>query len=38
MDAHEVTNLEYHQFILENPEWQKEQIAAEFHDGNYLEK
>ena len=36
MDAHEVTNREYHQFILENPEWQKEQIAARFHDGNYL--
>ena len=36
MDAHEVTNLEYHQFILENPQWQKGQIAAEFHDGNYL--
>ena len=36
MDAHEVTNREYHQFALENPQWQKEQIEARFHDGNYL--
>ena len=36
MDAHEVTNVEYRQFLLENPTWQKSQIDAGFHDGAYL--
>ena len=36
MDAHEVTNLEYRQFLLENPSWQKTRIDANFHDGAYL--
>ena len=38
MDAHEVTNLEYQQFLLENPEWQKANIEARFHDGAYLKE
>ena len=38
MDAYEVTNLEYQQFLLENPEWQKANIAARFHDEAYLKK
>lgn len=36
MDKHEVTNSEYKQFILANPQWQKEHIDANFHNGRYL--
>lgn len=36
MDAHEVTNIEYQQFLLENPSWQKANIEEKFHDGAYL--
>ena len=36
MDKYEVTNLEYQQFLLENPRWQKDQIEKKFHNGNYL--
>ncbi len=36
MDTHAVTNLEYQQFLIENPSWQKDQIQDEFHDGDYL--
>ena len=36
MDEHEVTNLEYKEFILENPRWQKSRIDQRFHNGNYL--
>ena len=36
MDAHEVTHLEYQQFLLENPSWQKANIEEKFHDGAYL--
>ena len=36
MDAHEVTNLEYKAFLLENPRWQKSRINRRFHDGDYL--
>ena len=36
MDEHEVTNLEYQTFVLANPQWQREQIDSEFHDGDYL--
>ncbi len=36
MDEHEVTNLEYQEFVLANPQWQREQIHSEFHDGDYL--
>ena len=36
MDEHEVTNLEYQEFVLANPEWQTEKIDSEFHNGDYL--
>ena len=38
MDTYEVTNLEWHKFISENPEWQKDNIADELHDGFYLQE
>jgi len=37
IDVHEVTNAGYKQFVLANPEWQKEMIDARLHSGNYLE-
>ena len=37
MDEHEVTNLEYKEFLLENPRWQKSRIDKRFNKGNYLE-
>ena len=36
MDEHEVTNLEYKEFLLENPRWQKSRIDTRFHSGHYL--
>ena len=36
MDEHEVTNLEYQQFLLANPSWRKDKIDERFHSGNYL--
>ena len=36
MDEHEVTNLEYKEFILENPSWQKGRIDWRFHNSHYL--
>ena len=36
MDEHEVTNLEYKAFLLENPRWQKSRIDRRFHNGIYL--
>ena len=36
MDETEVTNVQYKEFLLENPRWQKGRIEARFHDGNYL--
>ena len=36
MDIHAVTNIEYKQFLIENPSWQKNQIEDKFHDGDYL--
>ncbi len=39
IDAYEVTNIEYQQFLLENPQWQKAHIdEAKFHDGTYLKE
>lgn len=32
MDTHEVTHAEYQAFVIANPQWQKEQMAARFHD------
>ena len=37
IDANEITNAQFRDFVLANPEWQKDRIAAKFHDGNYLE-
>ena len=36
MDEHEVTNLEYKQFVVANPSWKKDRIDEKFHTGNYL--
>ena len=36
IDQHEVTNLEYQQFVLANPRWQKNRIDKRFHNGIYL--
>ena len=36
IDTHAVTNLEYQQFLSENPSWQKHRIEDRFHDGDYL--
>lgn len=36
MDIHKVTNAQYKVFVDANPEWQKDNIAAEYHDGVYL--
>ncbi len=36
MDTHEVTNADYQRFVVANPEWQKERIAATYHYGDYL--
>ena len=36
IDRHEVTNVQYKQFIDANPLWQKDRIPNEYHDGDYL--
>ena len=36
MDEHEVTNLEYKEFVRANPRWGKDRIDSRFHNGNYL--
>ena len=36
IDANEVTNAEFKDFILVNPEWQKNRIEERFQNGNYL--
>ena len=36
MDETEVTNLQFKEFLQENPRWKKGQIEARFHNGNYL--
>lgn len=36
MDATPVTNQEFLEFVIEQPQWQRDNIAALFHDGNYL--
>ena len=37
IDANEVTNGEFKDFVLVNPEWQKDVIDAKFRDDNYLQ-
>ena len=36
IDKYEVTNAQYKAFIDANPQWQKNQIPSEYHNGNYL--
>ena len=36
MDETEVTNLQYKEFLLENPQWQKGRVNAQFVNANYL--
>ena len=38
LDRTEVTNAQFRQFVEKNPEWQKGKIAAEFHNGKYLQQ
>lgn len=37
LDRKEVTNGQFKRFIDQNPEWQKEKIAAGYHNGKYLQ-
>ena len=37
IDANEVTNAEFKDFVLANPAWQKGRIDDKFHDDNYLQ-
>ena len=36
MDKYLVTNEQYKAFLEANPQWQKESIHTDFHNGNYL--
>ena len=36
MDETEVTNAQYKEFLLENPQWQKGRVNAPFADNTYL--
>ena len=36
MDETEVTNVQYKEFLLENPQWQKGRVNAKFADDYYL--
>ena len=36
MDTHEVTNAQFKAFVDANPQWQKDNIDARFHNGWYL--
>lgn len=36
MDIYEVTNAQYKTFIDANPQWQKDNISDQYHDGTYL--
>ena len=36
MDETEVTNVQFKEFLLENPQWQKGRVNAQFADHNYL--
>ena len=36
IDPYEVTNAQFKAFIEANPEWRKDNIPSEYHDGNYL--
>ncbi len=36
MDRYTVTNVQYKTFVDDNPQWCKDRILREYHDGNYL--
>ena len=36
MDETEVTNVQFKEFLIENPRWQKDRIDRRFHNGHYL--
>ncbi len=36
IDENEVTNAEFKEFVIANPQWQKDQIDERFKDENYL--
>ena len=36
LDSSEVTYRAFHKFVLANPDWQKNNIDARWHDGTYL--
>ena len=38
IDAYEVTNAQFKAFIDANPEWSKDNIPSEYHNGNYLRR
>ncbi len=38
MCAYLITNRQYRAFILDNPEWQKDKIDPDLHDGKYLDE
>ncbi|MBX7173359.1 MAG: formylglycine-generating enzyme family protein [Pyrinomonadaceae bacterium] len=37
LDKYEVTNTDFKKFTDKNPDWQKDKIPAEFHNGKYLQ-
>ena len=36
MDVYEVTNAQFKAFVDANPQWRKNQIPSNYHDGDYL--
>jgi formylglycine-generating enzyme required for sulfatase activity/ketosteroid isomerase-like protein len=38
LDRTEVTNFHFKRFIDQSPEWQKDRIPADYHNGNYLSR
>ena len=36
IDKYEVTNVQFKRFVDENPQWQKDKISSQHHDGYYL--
>ena len=36
IDIYEVTNAQYKDFVDANPQWRKDRIPLEYHDGGYL--
>ena len=37
IDKYNVTNAQYRDFLIANPQWQKGRIPIRFHDGDYLD-